>query len=282
VDGPPAAPTLLLINSLGSSLEMWDPLVPALAGRFRVIRYDLRGHGRSPVPPGPYDLADLGADAVRLLDRLGVDRAHVCGLSLGGMVAMWMAAHEPSRVDRLVLCCTSARLGPPEVWAERARTVRAGGTAAVADAVLDRWLTPGYAAGHPGRVRSLRAMLVATPAQGYADCCGVIERMDLRADLPGITAPTLVIAGAADPATPPSHAEEIVAGIRDARLWVLADAAHLAAAQRPDAVAALVLTHLTAATDAPATDATATDAPATDAAPAREEARTQARTEGSA
>jgi 3-oxoadipate enol-lactonase len=251
VDGPPDAPALLLINSLGSSLEMWEPLVPALAGRFRVIRYDLRGHGRSPVPPGPYDLADLGADALALLDRLGVDRAHVCGLSLGGMVAMWVAAHEPSTVDRLVLCCTSARLGPPEAWAERAGAVREGGTAAVADAVLGRWLTPGYAARHPDRVRDLRAMLVATPAQGYADCCGVIERMDLRGDLGAIDAPTLVIAGADDPATPPSHAEEIVAGIRDAQLWVLPDAAHLAAAERPEAVSALVLAHLTAAANAP-------------------------------
>jgi 3-oxoadipate enol-lactonase len=244
VDGPAAAPPLLMINSLGSTLEMWRPQVAALAGRFRLIRYDLRGHGRSPAPPGPYALADLGGDALALLDRLGVGRAHVCGLSIGGMVGMWLAAHAPERVGRLVLCCTAARLGPARMWAERARAVLAGGTAAVADAVVGRWLTPGHAASHPDLVRELRAMVAATPAAGYAACCGAIERMDLRADLAGIAAPTLVIAGADDPAIPPEHGERVAAGIAGADLRVLAGAAHLANIEQADAVTGLILDHL--------------------------------------
>jgi 3-oxoadipate enol-lactonase len=246
VDGPADAPVLLLANSLGSNVDMWRPQVAALAGpgHRRVVRFDLRGHGRSPVPPGPYSLDDLGGDALALLDRLEIDRASVCGLSLGGMIGMWLASHAPERVDRLVVCCTSALLGPPSAWAERAQTVLAGGTRAVADAVLGRWVTPGFAARHPDRVAELRAMLEQTPAMGYAGCCAAIEHMDLRASLPSISAPTLVIAGADDPATPPSHAELIAAGIPGARLIVVPDAAHLAAVEQPEAVTRLILDHL--------------------------------------
>jgi len=241
IDGPPDAPPLLMINSLGADLSMWEPQLPALSARLRVIRYDARGHGRSPVPPGRYGLADLGRDALALLDRLGVARAQVVGLSLGGMTAMWLAAHAPERVDRLVLFCTSARLGPPAAWAERAATVRAGGTAAVADAVVARWVTPGYAAAHPGQVRRLRDMVAATPAIGYAGACAAIEDMDLRPDLPGVTAPTLVVAGADDPATPPAHGAAIAAAIPGARLEVVADAAHLASFEQAATANRLIL-----------------------------------------
>jgi 3-carboxy-cis,cis-muconate cycloisomerase/3-oxoadipate enol-lactonase len=244
VDGPDAAPPLLMINSLGSALAMWQPQVAALAGRFRLIRFDLRGHGRSPVPDPPYDLADLGADALALLDRLGVDRASVCGASLGGMVGLWLAAHAPDRVDRLVVCGSSARLGPPSMWAARARTVRESGTSAVADAAVARWLTPGHAARDPALADRLRAMIAATPAAGYAACCGVLERAILLDDLPAIAAPTLVVVGADDPATPPSHAERVVAGIPGARLAVVPDAAHLANLGQPEHVNRLILDHL--------------------------------------
>jgi 3-oxoadipate enol-lactonase len=244
VDGPAEAPVLLLANSLGATLHMWDPQVPRLAEHFRVVRFDTRGHGRSPVPDGPYSLADLGADALAVLDALGVARAHVCGLSLGGMVAMWLAAHAPERVDRLVLCCTSARLGPPESWAQRAGTVREHGTEAIADLVVGRWVTPAYAARHPDRLAALRAMIASTPAEGYASCCGVIERMDLTADLPGIRAATLVIAGADDPAIPPAHGAAIAGAIPGARLAVLPDAAHLANVEQAEAVNGLILDHL--------------------------------------
>jgi 3-oxoadipate enol-lactonase len=240
VDGPPDAPALLMINSLGADLGMWEPQLPALTARFRVIRYDARGHGRSPVPPGRYALDDLGRDALDLLDRLGVARAHVCGLSLGGMTAMWLAAHAADRVDRLVLLCTSALLGPPSGWAERAATVRAAGTGAVADAVAARWLTPGYAADRPDELRRLRDMVAATPAIGYAGACAAIEEMDLRPDLPGIVAPTLVVAGADDPATPPEHGAAIAAAVPGARLEVVAGA-HLTSWEQAETVNRLIL-----------------------------------------
>jgi 3-oxoadipate enol-lactonase len=241
VDGADGAPPLLMINSLGADLTMWEPQVPILAGRHRVIRYDARGHGLSPVPEGRYALADLGRDALALLDRLGIASADVCGLSLGGMTAMWLAAHAPSRVNRLVLCCTSALLGPASQWAERAATVRAHGTAAVADAVVARWVTPGFAAAHPETTARLRAMIAATPAAGYAGACAAVEDMDLRADLGRIVAPTMVIAGADDVATPPSHGAAIADAIPGARLEVLADAAHLATFQQADEANRLIL-----------------------------------------
>jgi 3-oxoadipate enol-lactonase len=244
VTGPEDAPALVLSNSLGATLAMWDPQAEALAERFRLVRYDTRGHGESPVPPGPYDIADVGADLVALLDHLGIERAHVTGLSLGGMTGMWLGINAPERLDRLVLLCTSAKLGPPENWSERARTVRADGTAAVAEAGVGRWLTERFREEHPDTAEWLRAMIAAQPDAGYAECCGVIERMDQLADLPSITAPTLVIAGAQDPATPPEHAERIVAGIPGARLEVLDPAAHLANVEQPEAVTRLILEHL--------------------------------------
>jgi 3-oxoadipate enol-lactonase len=240
VDGVAAGTPVLMINSLGADLSMWEPQLDALGGRHRVIRYDARGHGRSAVPPGPYTVDDLGRDALALLDGLDVARAHVVGLSLGGMTAMWLAAHAPERVGRLVLCCTSAQLGPPGPWAERAALVRARGAAAVAEAVVGRWLTPAFAAARPADVATLRAMVAATPAEGYAGACAAIERMDQRSALPGITAPTLVIAGADDPATPPAHAELIAAAVPGARLEIVPDAAHLATWQHPDLVNPLI------------------------------------------
>jgi 3-oxoadipate enol-lactonase len=246
VTGPQDAPALVLSNSLGATLAMWDPQAEALAARFRLVRYDTRGHGESGVPPGPYDIADVGQDLLDLLDHLGVERAHVVGLSLGGMTGMWLGIHAPERLDRLVLLCTSAKLGPPETWSDRARTVRAEGTAAVAEAGVGRWLTERFRAEHPDTAEWLRAMIASQPDEGYAECCGVIERMDQIAALPSIKAPTLVIAGAQDPATPPEHAERIVAGIPDARLEVLDPAAHVANVEQPEAVTRLILEHLEA------------------------------------
>jgi 3-oxoadipate enol-lactonase len=186
-DGDPAAPPVLLLGSLGSTVDMWEPQLAPLAARYRVVRADHRGHGGSPVPPGPYALDDLVDDVVALLDRLGIARAHVVGLSLGGMVGMRLAAREPGRVDRLAVLCTSALLGPASGWTERAAAVRAGGTVAVADAVVGRWLTP--AGQEPGLLARLRAMVAGTPPEGYAGCCEAIGAMDLRADLPRPTTP---------------------------------------------------------------------------------------------
>ena len=244
VDGPRDAPALVLSNSLGSTLSMWDAQMAALTPHFRVIRYDLRGHGTSPVPPAPYDIADLGADVLTLLDRLGVPRAHVGGLSIGGQVGMWIAANAPDRVDRLVVCCTAPRFEPPEAWAARAATVRAEGTAAVADLVVTRWFTPAFAGEFPELVREMRDMIAATPAEGYAACCGVVERADLRPSLTSIEAPTLVIAGADDPAAPLEQSERIAASIPCSQLAVVLHAAHLANVERPHEVNALILEHL--------------------------------------
>lgn len=244
IEGPPDAPVLVMSHSLGISTAMWQPQAEMLARRFRVVRCDLRGHGRSPVPPGPYEIEDLGGDLVALLDRLGVARAHLCGLSLGGMVSMWVAARRPERVGRLVICCTSAQLGPPAHWKKRAALVLAGGTEAVAEGVLGVWFTPGFRAQEPERVAEMRAFITATPAAGYAACCGAIERMDLRAELGAIRAPTLAIAGAEDPVTPPEHLFRIAGAIPGARSVVVGGAAHLASIEKPEEMTALIASHL--------------------------------------
>jgi 3-oxoadipate enol-lactonase len=256
VEGPAGAPALVLSNSLGSTLDVWDRQMPALTPHLRVIRYDLRGHGESPVPPAPYDIADLGADVLTLLDALGVDRAHVGGVSIGGQIGMWLAANAPDRVDRLVLCCTSPRFEPPEAWAARAATVLAEGTAAVADAVVARWFTPTFAAGFPEIVHQMRDMIAGTPPEGYAACCGVVERTDLRPSLTSIEAATLVIAGADDPAAPPVQSAGIASAVPRARLAVVEHAAHLANIERSDEVNRLILEHLL---DAPTFDASTED-----------------------
>ena len=245
VTGPNEAPVVVLSNSLGSTMAMWDANLAALEERFRVVRYDTRGHGGSPVPDGPYDIDDLVDDVVALLDDLGVARAHLVGLSLGGMTGMRLAAREPDRVDRLVVLCAGAHLEPAAAWRDRADTVRTDGTAAVAEAVVARWFTPGLLASDPGLKASSEAMVGSTPAEGYASCCEVIATMDLRDDLASITAPTLAIAGADDPATPPPHLAEIAESVRDGRLVVVPDAAHLANAQQPGTITPAIIEHLT-------------------------------------
>jgi 3-oxoadipate enol-lactonase len=242
--GPQDAGVVVLSNSLGTTLAMWEPQAAALARDHRVLRYDLRGHGRSPVPEAPYSIADLGSDLLALLDRNGIARASLFGVSLGGMVSMWVAAHAPERVDRLILCSTSAVMGPPESWTERAALVRREGTAAVADSVVARWFTPAFAAAQPDVVARIRGQLAATPAEGYAGCCEAIREMDQRPDLPAIAAPTLVIAADGDPSTPPAHARTIAGLIPGARLEVLDRGAHLVNVEAPDVVNPLVLAHL--------------------------------------
>lgn len=243
--GPPGAPSVLLLGSLGSTTAMWDAQLPALTERFRVVRCDTRGHGRSPAPPGPYSLDDLVDDAVAVLRRLSVPRAHVVGLSLGGMVALRLAAREPQLVDRLAVLCSSPRLAPPEAWEQRAVLVRKEGTGAVADAVVGRWFTDRFRADHPAVVSKMRAMVTATPAEGYAGCCEAIAAADLRPDLPRVAAPVLAIAGEDDVATPPEHLTAIATGVRDGRIVRLPQAAHLANVERAAEVDALLLDHLT-------------------------------------
>jgi 3-oxoadipate enol-lactonase len=244
VDGPDGAPVVVLSNSLGSTYAMWDAQVDALTERFRVVRYDTRGHGGSPVPPGPYTLDDLVDDVVTMLDRLEVPSAHFVGLSLGGMTGLRLAAREPSRVERLAVLCTGARLEPASAWTERAATVRAQGTSAVAEAVVRRWFTPAFLEADVATRVACEQMVAATPPEGYAGCCEAIATMDLRDDLSAIKAPTLAIAGAQDPATPPGHLEQIASAVQDGRLLVVPDAAHLANAEQPGTITAALVDHL--------------------------------------
>ena len=260
-DLPADVPTVVMAGSLGSTLSMWDPQVPELSARYRVVRYDTRGHGSSPVGDTTCRIDDLADDLLALIDRLDVGPVHLVGLSLGGMTAMRLAARNPGRVRSLTVLCTSALLGPAEAWLTRAATVRDKGTGAVADAVVSRWFSPGFLAAEPDRVAHFRDMIAGTPPEGYAACCEAIAAMDLRPDLPAITAPTLVIGGIQDPATPPPHLQAIAAGIADSTLLMLEPAAHLANVEQAAAVTAALLQHL---------DGPETHVPSTPTTPRRE------------
>lgn len=244
VTGRTDGPVVVLSNSLGATHRMWDAQLAELEQRFCVVRYDTRGHGQSPVPNGPYRIDELADDLVALLDRLGFARAHLVGLSLGGMTALRVAAGNPERVDRLVLLCTATRIPPAAAWTERAETVRAHGSASVAASVVQRWFTPEYLAAHPDVRLESEAMIAATAAEGYAGCCEAIANLDLRDDLLAITAPTLAIAGADDPATPPENLDEIATGVKDGRLLVVSHAAHLANAEQPEIITPALIEHL--------------------------------------
>lgn len=244
VTGPDDGPALVLGSSLGTTRAMWDAMTPTLGKTFRVVRYDHLGHGESAVPDGPYTIDRLADELAAVLDELGIQRAHHAGVSLGGMVALQFAASFPERVDRLAVICSSAHLPPAENWTQRAHAARTEGVESIADVVVGRWFTDAAPA---GTVAAARSMLAGTPAEGYAGCCEAIREMDLRPILGKITAPTLAIAGADDPATPVEHAHVIVDGIRaggtSAAVEIVDGAAHLAAVERPDAVARLLLTH---------------------------------------
>lgn len=238
-DGGP----VLLLNSLGSTTAMWAPQVRDLAEEFQLITCDTRGHGESPVPPPPYDIDDLVDDVVALLDNLGLERAYVAGLSLGGMMALRLAVRHPERVDRLALLCTSAYTGDPTPWLERAATVRANGTGAVADMVVARWLTPEHTAADPATVEDLKAMIASTPPDGYAACCEAIAKVDQRADLGAVTAPTLVISADDDPSLPPPQQQVIADGIAGSRLVQIPNCMHLATIDQPEAVTSALREH---------------------------------------
>jgi 3-oxoadipate enol-lactonase len=242
VAGPQDAPVVVLSNSLGATRGMWDPQLPALAERFRVVTYDTRGHGASPAPAGPYSLDDLVDDVLALVDRIGADRFSVAGLSLGGMTALRLAAREPGRVDRLAVLCTSAKTDP-QGFLDRAAAVRSGGTAPLAPAIAARWLTPAYAGQHPDLVARLEGMIAGCDDEGYASCAEVVAAVDLREDLGRITAPTLVVSGAEDQALPPAHQEAIAAGIPGAELLRVSPGAHLANLERVPEVTGALLAH---------------------------------------
>jgi 3-oxoadipate enol-lactonase len=245
--GEPGRPTVVVGGSVGSTIAAWDPQLAALAGDQYVIAYDHRGHGGSPAPAGPYTIAELAEDVVGLLDDYQVERAHLVGLSLGGMVAQQIAAQLPDRVDRLVLLCTAAHYADPSPWTERAANVRANGTLAVADGAVERWLTPGFRRDHPAETARVRAMISSIDAEGYAGCCEAIAQMDLRPGLPHIKAPTLVIAGEQDPALSPEQLRELANAIPDSR-FVIVPGAHVPTIEHPDVVTKLLQRHLLDAT----------------------------------
>jgi 3-oxoadipate enol-lactonase len=239
-DGPPGAPVLVLGPSLGTELGMFDAQTLDLADRFRMVRFDLRGHGRSPVVPGPYTVADMADDVVRLLDELGVDRFSYAGVSLGGAIGQQLAVTAPERLDRLVVMASAARFPDPVSWKERAEKVRAEGTEFLVPSRIGAWVTPEFARSRPEETERLLEMLRRTSREGYAACCETLEAFDVRDRLAAITAPTLVIAGAEDPATPVDTVREIADAIPGARFVVVPHASHLVSAEQPDVVTAKI------------------------------------------
>jgi 3-oxoadipate enol-lactonase len=243
VDGAADFPTLLLLNSIGSTRGMWARQLPAFTQRHRVIRYDARGHGRSSAPAGEYTVEQLGRDALAILDDAGANAAHVCGISLGGLTAMWLGIHAPDRVASLVLANTAARIGSVESWTERIALVRERGMGAVADLAIPRWFSPEFRERAPETVDEFRAMILSTPPEGYLGCCAALRDADLRDAIAGIGCPVLAIAGSADAATAPEGLHFIHERIRGSKLVTL-DTAHLSNVERADEFTSAVLTFL--------------------------------------
>lgn len=236
-DGPDDAPVLVLGPSLGTTMDLWEPQLAALTAGWRVLRYDLPGHGGSGVIHGT--IGDIAAAVTGLLDALGLEKVAYGGVSLGGAVGTTLAIEHPERITSLILCCTSARFGDPAAWHDRAAKVRAGGLEPLADTFLGRWFTPAYAG-----TAAARAMLARVDAEGYAACCEALAAFDARDRLGEVSVPTLVVAGAEDVATPLEHAETLAEGIPGARLVVVPGAAHLANLERPEPVTHAMLRHL--------------------------------------
>jgi 3-oxoadipate enol-lactonase len=236
LEGPPGAPTVTLSHSLATDMGMWDPQVAALATRYRVLRYETRGHGQTEAPAGPYTLEMLAADARSLLEGLGIARTHFVGLSMGGMIGQALALTAPHLLSSLVLCDTSSRI-PSEakpLWDQRIATAETKGMEPLVDSTLERWFTAGFRARRPDVVDRVRGMIRATPPRGYAGCCHAIAALDLTDRLGAITLPTLIIVGAEDPGTPPAMSETIQRQIRGSELVVLKSAAHLSNLEQPD------------------------------------------------
>jgi 3-oxoadipate enol-lactonase len=240
VDGDPAAPPLVLVHSAGADHRMWDRNLSAIRDRFRLIRYDARGHGGSDVPPSPYTLDELGGDLVALLDALGVGRTHVVGASLGGVVALWLAARHPDRVDAAVFAGTAARIGTPAAWEQRAELVRRGGTDAVVDLVMTRFFSERFRRERPDVIAGFVEVLRRQSPEGYVGTCAALRDADLRDDLSSVAAPSLVVVGDEDVSTPPTDAEHLRASIDGARLAVVEGAGHLCTVERPDVFGAIV------------------------------------------
>jgi len=244
VEGRDGGPTVMLSNSLGTTLQMWEPQMRALTQLFRVIRYDRRGHGKSSAPPGPYSIERFGRDVIAILDDLNIDKVHWCGLSMGGMVGQWLGANAPERLGKIVLANTTCHYPDPTNWQNRIKAVREGGIAAVADTIISGWLTADFREREPQIAERLKAMLSATPVEGYLASCEALSTLDLRDQLPNIKNPTLVIAGRHDMSTPIAAGELIRSNIPGASLTIL-DAAHLSNIEQPHAFTDAVVGFLT-------------------------------------
>ena len=245
-DGAEGLPVLVLSNSLGTSLGMWDEQIPAFARHFRVLRYDTRGHGESSISPVPYSIEQLGRDVLGLLDGLGIERFSFCGLSMGGLIGQWLALHAGPRLQRLVLCNTAAKIGTEQVWNDRIKTVLNGQQQAMRDmrdASIARWFTPGFAEQQPDVARRITDMIASTSPDGYAANCAAVRDADFREQLAGITVPTLVVCGAKDPVTTVEHGQFIQTQVAGAELAVF-EAAHLSNVEAGEAFTQRVLEFL--------------------------------------
>ncbi|WP_375738752.1 3-oxoadipate enol-lactonase [Pseudomonas boanensis] len=248
LEGPAGAPVLVLSNSLGTDLHMWDEQIPAFTEQFRVLRYDTRGHGQSLVSEGPYSIERLGRDVLALLDALDIAKVSFCGLSMGGLIGQWLAINAPRRIERLVLCNTAAKIGSPEVWNPRIDTVLAGGAQAMRDlrdASISRWFTAEFAKAQPAKVEPIVGMLAQTSPAGYAANCAAVRDADYREQLGSIVAPTLVVCGDADPVTTTEHGRFMQEHIRGADL-VEFHAAHLSNVEAGELFTRRVMDFLTA------------------------------------
>jgi len=226
MQGPSSAPVLLLSNSLGTNVGLWNPQVSEFAREFRILRYDMRGHGQSEVSPAPYSIQQLAQDVLALLDALNISAVHFCGLSIGGAIGMALAIRAPQRLQKVILCNTAAKIGTSESWNARIAAVRKGGMTAIVDPVLERWFTPDFRQRAPAAIAATGSMLLNTPAEGYIGCCEALRDMDLRDAIAQIRVPTLVIAGTCDSATTPTDARFLVNAITGSE-YVELPAAHL-------------------------------------------------------
>lgn len=243
--GPANAPVVLLGSALGTTHLLWQAQVEALAGQFRVVAFDHLGHGASPVPHGPYSMADLGREVVGLLDHLGVEQASYAGISLGGMVGLWLAENAPERFKSFAILCASAQpAGGPQAWSDRAELVRREGTEAVADTVVGRWFLPAFANANPGLVAAARHQVANTSAEGYAACCEAIGGMDLTPGLASIDVPTLLIAADQDESIPAESVRSVADQIPGAKFELIENSAHLVNLAHPTHITTLLTNHL--------------------------------------
>jgi 3-oxoadipate enol-lactonase len=244
LEGDPSLPVLVLSNSLGVNLAMWESQLQTLAGLVRLLRYDTRGQGNSSLPVGPYTIAELGHDVLSFLDALNIAKASFCGLSMGGAIGQWLGVHAPDRIDKLILSNTAAKIGNKEAWNARIALVQREGLAPVISGTLERWLTADFRESHPEAVVRVRAMLEATQVEGYAACCAAVRDFDMRDSIARIASPTLVISGTADPVTTIEDGQWLAANIPNAE-YVELPAAHLSNVEASDAFNAAILSFLT-------------------------------------